>query len=297
MLAALPWWLYAILFSIGFAGFMLLNQQLKLRADLLTIWRAVFIGLGMAPLMLLIELPRIPLFYLAVVGAGISAGLADMRLLRVTSMIGGGPVSRLMPVSVWISFTIWTGLDSGFRHSLFEQPLRSLGVLTALMLCVLAASMLRRDEISRTAMPLMIPMLIGGAMIDTFNKLAMSQIAPDQLFDAAMAYIWVQNLTIGAMMAGRFVFDRNWHWRPDELTARPMIIGGLLFSAVMIGITIIRNFAMATTPNPGYVGAIGLSATIWVILFNRWQRIPDNSNIMAGLIFVLGAALLVLVSR
>jgi hypothetical protein len=296
MSSALPWWFFAVLFSLGFAAFMLLNQQLRLRADQLTIWRGVFISIAMAPVMLTIHMPEVPLFYLAVLGAGVAAGLTDMRVLAVTSQIGSGPVSRLMPMGVWISFTIWTLLDSSFRAGLIEQPLRALGVLGCLALCVAAAAMLRKDTVSRAALPLVIPILIGGALIDTFNKLAMSQAIPGHVLDAALTYIWVQNLTIAAMMGGRIVIDRRWNWR-DRLFDRRLLIGGALFSAIMVMLTVVRNFAMAGTPNPGYAGAIGLSATLWVILFNRWRQVPDNSNIKAGLAFVLSAAILVLLTR
>ena len=68
--------------------------------------------------------------------------------------------------------------------------------------------------------------------------------------------------------------------------------------ALIIGsITVVRNFAMAGTPNPGYVGAIGLGATVLVILFNRWQKVTDTSNILAGLIFVASAIMLILLTR
>lgn len=296
MLSSLPWWLFASLFTVGFAGFILINQQLKLRADLLIAWRGIMVGLAMTPFAPLIELPGAPSFYIAVIAVGFVACYTDMRVLHATAKVGGGPVSRLMPISVWVSFALWTAIDSSYRTSLIDSPLKTLGVLGCLVLCVGATAMLRRDTVSRSALPLILPIIIGGAIIDNLNKYAMGHAVPGHLFDAALAYLWLQNITIAVIMGTRMLIDRKWEWREDIFDRR-LIYGALAFSATIAIITIVRNFAMAGAPNPGYVGAIGLGATVLIILFNRWRKVDDKSNIKAGLAFVASAALLVLLTR
>ena len=203
------------MFSLGFAAFMLLNQQMKLRADLMIAWRGFILASVFMPIGLFLELPAAPGYYMAVVAVGFAACFTDMRVLRATAEVGGGPVSRLMPISVWVSFGLWTALDSGYRDNLVAEPFRGLGVLGCLVLCVLAVSMLRKDRVSQQALPLIIPIIIGGAIIDNLNKFAMSFAEPDHLLDAALGYIWLQNMTIAVIMGSRMVFDRRWQWRED----------------------------------------------------------------------------------
>ena len=296
MLASLPWWLFAAIFSLGFAAFMLINQQMKLRADLLIAWRGFILAVCFIPLAASLNLPSDPGYYITVVAVGFAACFTDMRLLRATSEVGGGPVSRLMPISVWVSFGLWTAIDGAYRANLVENPLRGLGVLGCLVLCVLAVSMLRKDKVSQQALPLIIPIIIGGAIIDNLNKHAMSYAAPDQIFDAALGYIGIQNITIALIMGTRMVFDRKWSWREDIFDRR-LLLGSIALAGIICTVTMVRNFAMAGAPNPGYVGAIGLGATVLVILFNRWQKVADTSNIRAGLIFVASAIMLVLLTR
>ena len=295
MLASLPWWLFAIVFSIGFAAFMLLNQQMKLRADLMIAWRGIILTLLFTPLGFFLDLPQAPGYYLAVIAVGFAACFTDMRVLRATAEVGGGPVSRLMPISVWVSFGLWTAIDGAYRERLVATPAQTAGVLGCLILCVLAVSMLRKDKVSQQALPLIIPIIIGGAIIDNLNKFAMSFAAPDQLLDAALGYIWLQNITIALIMGGRMVFDRGWVWRED-MFARRLLIGSAMLAFIIGSITVVRNFAMAGAPNPGYVGAIGLGATVLVILFNRWQKVTDDSKIWAGLAFVASAVMLVILT-
>ncbi|MEM6904218.1 MAG: hypothetical protein AAF556_13355, partial [Pseudomonadota bacterium] len=292
---ALPWWLYATGFAIGFAGFMLLNQQMKLRADLLIVWRGFVLSIALAPIMLLVDIPDQPTFFLAVIAVGFVACFTDMRVLKVSAEIGGGPLSRLLPIGVWISFSIWSVIDANFRDGLVADPLRSLGIMGCLALCVAAAAMLKNDAVSRSAIPQAMPIILGGALIDTLNKYAMSHAAPDQVLSAGLAYIWIQNLVIASLMVSRMAIDRNWQWR-DDLFQRRMVLTGLTFAFLVGFVTLVRNFAMATTPNPGYVAAIGLGATVVIIVFNRWRGVPDKSNIKAGLAFVVSAAILVLLT-
>ena len=296
MLASLPWWLFAAMFSLGFAAFMLLNQQMKLRADLMIAWRGFILASVFMPIGLFLELPAAPGYYMAVVAVGFAACFTDMRVLRATAEVGGGPVSRLMPISVWVSFGLWTAIDGAYRDSLVDEPLRGLGVLGCLVLCVLAVSMLRKDRVSQQALPLIIPIIIGGAIIDNLNKFAMSFAEPGHLLDAALGYIWLQNITIAVIMGSRMVFDRRWQWREDMFDRR-LLMGSFGLALIIGSITVVRNFAMAGAPNPGYVGAIGLGATVLVILFNRWQKVTDTSNILAGLIFVASAIMLILLTR
>ncbi|MBV6632483.1 MAG: hypothetical protein KI792_05540 [Alphaproteobacteria bacterium] len=295
MTLALPWWLYAIGFTFGFAAFVLINQQMKMRADLMIAWRGIMLAIAMAPVMLFIDFPTSTGFIISVLAVGVVASLTDMKVLSLSAEIGGGPLSRLLPIGVWLSFALWTTVDASYREALFSDPGQALGILACLVLCVLAAAMLRRDPVSRAALPMVIPVIIGGALIDFLNKSAMGFAEPGKILDAGLAYIWLQNLVISVLMMGRLTMLRGDNWRVEMLDRR-LVITAAVFSLLVAFVTLIRNFAMAGTPNPGYVGAIGLGATVLIILFNRWRDVPDKSNIMAGLAFVASAAMLVLIT-
>ena len=69
--------------------------------------------------------------------------------------------------------------------------------------------------------------------------------------------------------------------------------GGLIITLSMVLLMVTKNFAMYLTPNPAYVGLLTLFCPIWIALYNRLTGHTDKTNLWAGMLFVLSAAVLI----
>jgi hypothetical protein len=290
-LLLLLWWPWAVLKSMGSAGFVLVNQQAGLTGSTLMFWRGFGVALALLPLMLAVTLPVSPVFWAAVVANGVLVGISDTMVFNSARRFGAGPTSRLTPMGIWIGFALWLAIAPDYRAALLAEPLRFAGVLLAVVLAVAAMAFFRKDPVSRGALRFLVPVILLAGIIDVINKTAMDNTGAS-VVGGIVAYGFTVSLIAGSVsMLGRY-------WQTRRLNAAEFFTPhaakyGLLMMGVIILTMATKNMAMHLTPNPTYVGVIALSAPLWVLAFNKLRGIPDRSNIWAGVLFVAASALLI----
>jgi len=291
----LLWWPWAVLKSLGAAGFVLVNQQAQLTGSTLMFWRGFGVAAALLPLLFILPLPQDPVFYYAIIANGFLVGVSDTMVFNSARTFGAGPTSRLLPMGVWIGFILWLSVAPDYRASLLAEPLRFVGVVGAVIMAVAAMSFFRKDPISTSALKFLLPVILLAGFIDIINKTAMDH-AHDALWGGIAAYGFVVSFIAGSVsMAGRYWQTRK--LQVHEFFAPHAVKSGVAMMGVIILTMATKNMAMYLTPNPTYVTIISFSAPLWVLAFNKVRGVPDKSNIWAGLLFVLSAVTLITLSR
>jgi hypothetical protein len=284
------WALFSAAAAVFAAGFYLVNQYFKMPGHLVTFWMRVMIVLGMAPIMTQLPMPKDPLFYGFVFLSVLFGTTADIRAMNASRLYGGGVVSRVMPLSVWGAFFIWLFAAPETIGGYLAHPLNSLGILSALAVCVYFSMRLNKTEVNKQAFAAMLPALIGYAAANVVNKKAMAfGLDAGHLAGAVYGYMFWQS-AMAVPIVGAYC---AWRAKRDVGTApvngRLLAVAALLVALAWFCHMIYKNYAMAYTPNPAYMAAIGLLAPVFVTLFYKMTGHREENDVASGFGVVLSA--------
>lgn len=294
------WAVFALVSAAFSAVIYLINQYLRQPGYLLVFWMRVLATVALTPLMLLVEWPDNPQFYLVVGATVLLVTFADIRSFDVAARYGGGVTSRLQPLSVWGAFLVWLLLDPTAVGRYMAAPVNTLGILAALTGCVYFAVRMNRSPLNRAAFTEMVPALLAYAVTYALNKHAMS-LGP--MHGAVYGYMYVQSALM-AVTAGGYALLRLGKPAaalsvpaPDDVprwSALPLAT--LIMTAAWIGGMIYKNYAMVFTANPSYVAAIGLTAPVFIALWYWWRQHQEQEEVWSGYGIVACALVLVILT-
>lgn len=291
-----PWWAFALITSLSAAGVMTVNQHYKLRPSTLMLWRGFGVAAAFLPAAMVVYWPSAPTFYLAVGLLGLLVSVADRLALTCAGRYGAGATTRILPLCVWVSFTLWLILKPAYRADLFSHPGRAAGIMAALGLAVLAMLLMRKNPLSRAALLLLAPAIGLMGLVDVLNKTAMDA-AAENLTGGVVIYGFLLSLIAGfATLAQRYLREDKQLDLHEVFTPQARRAGAVLV-AFMIAAMASKNVAMHLTPNPAYVGMLALASPLWVAVWNRLSKYQDQTNPWAGLLFIASAVLLIVLTR
>ncbi len=289
------WPIYGLLTSFSMALFFLVNQHFHLKASTLMLWRGFGVAVIFLPLALLVPWPQDPVFYWLMVAQSIAVGVHDRFTIESSSRFGAGVTSRLLPIGVWLTFAIWLVLKPSYREDLFSNDLKAFGVIAALSVAVAAMLFIRKDYVSKQAIIYLAPAIFLLGIIDALNKAVID--ASGHPIYGAIVYGFLLGVGIGIVTIITRLVIENRTIDIKEMFDKKAIKGGLIISGIVLVVTINKGIAMFYTPNPAYVGLIILAAPIWIAGYNKITGHKDKSNLWAGMLFVLSAVLLVLLTK
>jgi hypothetical protein len=292
MMTADGWAIFSVIAAVFSAGFYLVNQYLRQPGHFVTFWMRVMIVLGMAPMMQHLSLPHDPAFYALVFLSVVTGTFADIRAMNASASFGGGVVSRVMPLSVWGAFFLWLPVHPETLKIYMAHPLNTLGIAAALGLCVYFAMRMNRSDISKSAFISMLPALLGYAAANVINKQAMHYgFAAENLAGAVYGYMFVQS-AIAVPLVGVYCL---WQHKKQPLliqNPRTLTIAALLLALFWFCHMIFKNYAMAFTPNPAYMAALGLLSPVFISAFYFLTGHREKTDVVSGFGIVASALLL-----
>lgn len=285
------WILFSLIAAVFLAGFFLINQYLRQPGHLLVFWMRVLALLFLAPFVAHMRLPDDPRFYLAVLVTVFVGTFSDIRSFNAVTTYGGGVVARVQPLTVWGTFLLWLVFDPSLIGKYFDHPLNSAVILLALGGCVFFSMRLNRCNITRAAFIYMAPALLGYTITNALNKYAMIH---GPLEGAVYGYMFAQSF-IAVLAIGTYsiVHERR-KKEPKPWANANMAVAALLAALTWICHMIYKNYSMAFTPNPGYQGAILLTAPVFIAIFYHFIGHREEADVKSGMGIVACAILLAL---
>ncbi|TNE32000.1 MAG: hypothetical protein EP349_02855 [Alphaproteobacteria bacterium] len=296
---ALIWVSFAVFAGVFSGANMLLNQYYKIPGLLIVLGSRLLSVLVMLPFALLITWPSAPVYYLAVAATGVFAGFGDIRMYNVTAKLGGGVVSRLIPLLVPVTFFSWFFFAPEQVQDHLAAPLQSLLIITALGACVYFASRLQTScAVSREALKLMAPTILCYGLNGAFAKLALQNA---DLHAGVYGYMMIQTIIALGFTGGYYLWQKQRKHPAEIITFRKHIekrvwLACGLASFFWLSHMIFKIYAFGFINNPAYVNAVVLLAPLWVILFYKAVGHKENADIKAGIGILASIIALVLLT-
>lgn len=293
--AAFIWIVLALFAAICSAGILLTCQNFKTGGQYLVIWSRLMILTISLPILFFIPAPEDWRFYLAVGATGIIAGLADAKVWTVTNTFGGGIVSRIMPLQIFIIFIMWLFVHPELIFEYLNSPFHTLGILGALTGCVYFASHLRYCDVSSTAMKKVILPLLGYAVNFVLAKYAFDI---SDFHGGVYYYILVQSSVLLPMMffMGLASNNKNLRLKKTEFFKKTNLVAAAFVFLFWLLHMIFKNYAITLTFNPSYVAALVMTTPAWIIVYYKAIGYKEDANVKAGIGLMVSAIILSLLN-
>lgn len=290
---SLTWILPAIVAAFAQAGLPVVSERLPVPPMIMLWWMRLVAVLVLLPFALMVSPPTDPLFYgLVLIGAAIFS-YSDMVRIGVAAKSGAGIVTRLDPLSVGITFVIWTGLNPDLLQSYLARPWQALGIVAALIIAIASALRLAHCTVSRAALVALMPQLLVSSFGIVIGKFAMLR-APDG--GGPLYYALIQSGAVWLFYLGLQFSPLRRHpaiATGSGIFSRRILLAGLLAGIFWLLHTPIKWLAIDLVANPAYVTMVGLSAPLFVLAFDRLTGRPVKGDLIGGFGIVFGAALLI----
>lgn len=285
-----PLWAVFGLTSASLSAIMMLVQErLKVHGFAMAFWNKVACAAFMAPLVLYFGVPTDWVFYALVAGQAMLWVVSDVIFFTAIPKVGAGVVSRVLPVSVILTFCLWFFFDPGLFHHYLETPLRSGMVFITLCASVYFATRLKHCPVSWEAFRL-IWFVVFAAVVGPLAFKLVTQHADIQR--GPFTFVFFEAMV---MVMCWSVWS---YWRkpaPREiLFSKKAIMAGFTIGSVS-SLMVASNFAaFFYVDNPGLVPAIKFADTMIILIAYKMMGRKESADVLSGLGIVACAAAIVL---
>lgn len=264
---------------------------------LLGIWRGFGIAAIFFPFTFLFPLPQNFYYWGLLILQGWLIGFYDSHLFFASARYGAGPTSRVMAVTVLITTIIWWLMTP---HE-FDKILANKTVFSLLIFILLGFTvsywLMLKDSITKEITFYMAPVILALAFMSVITKDI--AIHSSSSWSGIIYYLTVSTFVSGVYNSYLFVkkekLDMKGYVR--QVFSTPTRAAGLYIVGFSAALIMAKTIALRVAPNPGYVTALLLTSPFFVLIMNKYNRIPDDFSLLAGLFNVLFLiALLVLVN-
>ena len=264
---------------------------------LLGIWRGFGIAAIFFPFTFLFPLPQNFYYWGLLILQGWLIGFYDSHLFFASARYGAGPTSRVMAVTVLITTIIWWLMTP---HE-FDKILANKTVFSLLIFILLGFTvsywLMLKDSITKEITFYMAPVILALSFMSVITKDI--AIHSSSSWSGIIYYLTVSTFVSGVYNSYLFVkkekLDMKGYVR--QVFSAPTRAAGLYIVGFSAALIMAKTIALRVAPNPGYVTALLLTSPFFVLIMNKYNRIPDDFSLLAGLFNVLFLiALLVLVN-
>ena len=291
------WILNGLLYGFFTALYTLANQKYQMNGYLLGIWRGFGIAAIFFPFTFLFPLPQNFYYWGLLILQGWLIGFYDSHLFFASARYGAGPTSRVMAVTVLITTIIWWLMTP---HE-FDKILANKTVFSLLIFILLGFTvsywLMLKDSITKEITFYMAPVILALAFMSVITKDI--AIHSSSSWSGIIYYLTISTFVSGVYNSYLFVkkekLDIKGYVR--QVFSAPTRAAGLYIVGFSAALIMAKTIALRVATNPGYVTALLLTSPFFVLIMNKYNRIPDDFSLLAGLFNVLFLiALLVLVN-
>lgn len=301
----MDWFLLSLIASLALAIRSDVNRRLKLDGFRLNFWRSVFSALMLLPFVFIADFPSIednPLFYILALITSVVSMVATTIKFNLASQHNGRVANLEGPLKAFTAFFIWLLIDPESLQDLIDRPFIALGVISMMCLATYAMNGMRRHDASWQAFLMIGPMGLLVGILDGVFKLAMPE---GSSFALISGYLFIV-FGVSSVIAFPVIwFRRNLKrrvWLLGEFgDGKPIVVPGMImagfWTALLTVIPAVALFkAFILSPNPGYPSAIMMMIPIWLLVYHKIRKIPDDASPFMGTLMVLSGVGLVIIT-
>lgn len=272
-------------------GMMLTQERVQLPGFVMAFWNKAAAAVFSLPFMLYFGAPDNPYFYMILFGQSLLWAIGDVIFFGTINKVGAGVVSRILPVSVILTFFTWFVVDPATLEKYLDTPWLSFAVIAALCGSVYFAMRLKKCVVSWTAVRMFWFVICAAVVGPIIAKLAMGQSTFSQ---GPFAYVFFQSVLMVVMWLIFYAVKKPvaqaelFNMRAVKAGA---MVGAFSFLAVAANAT-----ALKLVDNPGLIPAIAFTDTFLILLYYKLSGRKENSDVIAGL-GIVGCAAMIIVLK
>ncbi len=283
------WALFGLLSASLSAVMMLIQERLKVDGFAIAFWNKVACIVFMLPLALWFGLPNQPIFYALVIGQAFLWVISDVIFFNAVAKVGAGVVSRILPLSVILTFCLWFLFDPALLGVYLETPIRSALVCVTLCASVYFSMQLRDCPVSWQALRLIWFVVFAAVVGPLMFKLVAQH---TDIQRGPFSYVVVEASVMVALWMIYYAIKKP---LPRTVMLSPSAIKAGFMVGSVSSLMVASNFAaMFYVDNPGLVPAVKFTDTLLIMLFYKATGRKETANVMAGLGIVACAAIIIL---
>ncbi len=285
-----PLWAMFGLSAASFSAiFMLIQERLKISGFAMAFWNKAACALLTLPLALYFGFPENWIFYALVFGGGVVWMISDVQFFSAIPKVGAGTVSRVLPVTIIISFFLWFLFDPALLQKYLTTPVQSGLLIVTLCASVFFATRLRHCPISWQAVRLLWFVLLASIIAPIAIKLITQQSPSSQ---GPFAYIFSEATFMVMGWYLWFLFKKP--VTKEVLFDKRSIKGGIMTGAIF-SLMMSSNFmAYSFIDNPALLSAVKFTDTVIILIVYKLTKRKEEADIVSGLGIVACAAVIVL---
>lgn len=270
----------------------LVQEQRKADGFALAFWNKVFSALWMVPFVIVLGLPADTRFYAAIAATSLLWCVADVVYFRALPVVGAGPISRLMPTTIFFTFILWFFYDHSLLAQYLGHPGRSMLIAMLIGASTYFATRLKKCSLSKKAIYLIWPVLLAATLGPMIQKFSLGHAGAAQ---APTAIVFVQAIMMmGFWAIYSFVKQpANFSVINSGHAAKTAFVMSL-FSAAAVTL---QNIVLVHLAHPAYLPALLLADSVLILMIHKWMGRPETGDVKAGFGAVACAAALAFVKN
>lgn len=283
------WAIFALLCAASSALVLLIPERVKCDGFALAFWNKAAAFVFMIPAVIYAGLPGQWQFYALVGTQAMLWVVSDVIFFRAIPVVGAGVVSRILPVSVILTFCFWFLFDHALFLDYLAAPVRSALVCVALCGTVYFAMRLKKDPVSWAAVRMIWFVLFAAVVGPLMYKLVTKYTNIEQ---GPFAFVMFEAFVMVAVWSVYYAVKRP--IPASVLFSKQSLKGGAMVGAAMCLVSLSKFAAMHYVDNPGLVPAVKYLDAIIIMIYYKASGRIEKADVIGGLGIVGCAAAIVL---
>lgn len=283
------WAVFALFCAASSALVLIIPERVKCDGFALAFWNKVAAFFFMVPMVLYMGMPAQWEFYALVAAQAMLWVISDVIFFRALPKVGAGVVSRILPISVIVTFFLWFLFDHALLREYISTPWRSAGVCVALCGSVYFAMRLKKDPVSWNAIRMiwfvLFAAVVGPLMYKFVTKYATIEQGP-------FAFVFFESLVMVSVWSVFYAVKKP--IPSSVLFSKESLKGGAMVGAAMSVVSLTKFAAMHSVDNPGLVPAVKYIDAIIIMAYYRAIGKVEKADVVAGLGIVFCAVAIIL---
>ena len=270
-------------------GVMLTQERFKLPGFVMAYWVKVFSALFALPFVIWLGVPSDPAFYVLLSLQAVLWVINDVIFFNTITRTGAGVVSRILPLSVIVTFFAWFIVDPSTLQKYLATPYLSAGVVAALGASVYFVLRLKKCAISWAAIKMLWFVLFSAVAGPIVQKILLGHAS---VKDGPFAFVFFEALAMLLMWPVYYALRRPVAWR-EMVSLRAARGGGCVaaFSFLMVASNVV---ALIYVDNPGLLPAVKFVDSFMILLIYKMTGRKEQNDVLSGVGIVLCAAVIVI---
>jgi hypothetical protein len=288
------WVINGLIYGFFTALYTMVNQRHKFNGYVLGVWRGYGIALLFFPFLFVFPLQTDWRNWALLILQGVLIGIYDSHLFFASARYGAGVTSRLMGLSVLVTTVMWWMLTPKLFLHLADNGSVFITLLLALFGFCVCYWYMMKAPLSKKAFWYMLPavLALAGMSVATKEIAMMGQ----NVWANIVYYLVVATFVSGSYNLVLLLYHASYGYGAAlrRLVAPEIVHTGIYIVSFSAALIAAKTMAMRTSPNPGYVVTLLLTAPFFVFMLSRGQRKENALSAKAGFAMVFFLVLIMI---